>query len=145
MTCAEHASWEGPKGGSESLAFSPDGLRIAVTFGNRYRTAELIVCDVASGKIRKLGQASTGVTFSLDGARIAALIGSLTQTAEVGLWNAFTGRQVLVLKEQVDHVLSGGIAFLQGGDRMLSAAQLSPPTRQLEAKVWNASPWPGKS
>jgi hypothetical protein len=39
----------------------------------------------------------------------------------------------------------GGIAFLQGGDRMLSAAQLSPPTRQLEAKVWNASPWPGKS
>jgi hypothetical protein len=48
-------------------------------------------------------------------------------------------------QEQVGHIPSGGIAFLQRGDRMLSAAQLSPPTRQLEAKVWNASPWPGKS
>ena len=125
-------------GSAQSIAFSPDGLRIAATIGDGYRTGELIVCDVASGKIRKLGQASTGVTFSPDGTRIAAWIGSISQTAEVGLWDVVTGRQVLVLKGHAGHTLARGIAFLPGGDRMLSVAQLTSPTRPLEVKTWDA-------
>ncbi len=143
LTGAERANCKGPSSGADSIAFSPDGLRIAATIGDRYTTGELIVCDVASGKIRKLGQAFTGVTFSPDGTRIAAWIGSIAQTAEVGLWDAVTGRQLLVLKGHAGRTLSRGIAFLPGGDRMLSVAQLSSPTRPLEVKIWDATPWPG--
>jgi WD40 repeat protein len=142
----------GRGGGASSVAFSPDGQRIAATIENfGRRRGELIVCDVASGKIRTLGQASTSVTFSPDGSRVAAFIGSLIQTPEVGLWDVVTGRLVLVLRGHAGHdfkTQDHGIAFLPDRDQILSIAGLSPgvsrPTCQFEVKVWDATPWAGK-
>ena len=82
--------------GALSIAVSPDGRQIAATISRDdereslgYQTG-LVVWDVASGKVRELGQATTGVTFSPDGTRIAASMrNSLSYglgKAEVGLW-----------------------------------------------------------
>ncbi len=145
VTGAEYANWEIPGGGGVSrISFSPDGKRIAAMAGS-WRQRELIVWEVESGKFSKLGQASTGVTFSPDGTRIAAFVGS--ETAELGLWDAVTGRKVLVLKGHAGRE-PRGIAFHPDGDQILSVAEWSPsgPRRliQLEVKVWDATPWPGK-
>jgi serine/threonine protein kinase/WD40 repeat protein len=156
FTGAECAGWEIPTDSpgflASSVAFSPDGQRIAATMDNVGRgRGDLIVCDVASGKIRSLGQAATGATFSPDGSRVAAFIGSLTPTPEVGLWDVVTGRLVLVLRGHSSHEFKPqdhGIAFLPDRDQILSIAGLSPgvsrPTCQFEVKVWDATPWAGK-
>jgi WD40 repeat protein len=77
----------------------------------------------------KPGQVSTGITFSPDGSRVAAFIGSLIQRPEVGLWDVLTGRLVLVLRGHSGDDFSAkdhGIAFLPGGDQILSIADWSP-------------------
>jgi WD40 repeat protein len=110
VTGKERARLEWPTGATDpsSIAFSPDGRQIAATIVRRDLLLsrrfqyELVVWDPASGKVRELGHAYTGVAFSPDGARIAASMrDSVLQgpgTPEVGLWDAVTGRQVLVLK-----------------------------------------------
>jgi WD40 repeat protein len=150
-TGSECAGWEVPTAGrrASSIAFSPDGERIAATiqdFDHWHR--ELIVCDVASGTVRRLGQASTGVTFSRDGSRLAAFVGSILQTPEIGLWDVATGRQVLVLKGHAGFAQDFGIAFIPDRDQILSVTHLAPdvsrPTSQYEFKIWDGTPWTNK-
>jgi WD40 repeat protein len=108
---------------------------------------------VASGKFRELGPAYAGVTFSPDGARIAASLrdGLLLGPGmpEVGVWDAVTGRQVLVLKGPAanGNVLpfARGIAFSPDGHRLLSVIERTGSvilgTQESEVKVWDATPW----
>ncbi len=146
VTGSEYANWELPGAGAFSIAFSPDEKRIAATVGP-WKQQELIVWEVESGKFRKLGQAFKAVTFSPDGKRIAAFLGSgsSNQTAEVGLWDAASGRQVLVLKGHDDRATPAGIVFLPGGDQILSVAELSPGRGTLAVRLWDATPWPEKA
>ncbi len=162
VTGEERARLEWPTGatGASSIAFSPDGRQIAATIGRRdllesrgFRFV-LVVWDAASGKVRELGHAYTGVTFSPDGARIAAFMKDNVWhgpgTPEVGLWDAVTGRQVLVLKGNAlwAEPHSQGIAFSPDGDRILSAVERNPrgigAAEESEVKVWDATPWTGK-
>jgi WD40 repeat protein len=149
--------------GAGSFAFSPDGRQIAATIGLRGQpesrmsiTMELVVWDTASGKVREFGHASNCVTFSPDGARIAASMRSDLLLgpgmAEIGLWDAVTGRQVLVLKGHASYVYaiprSQGIAFSRDGNQILSAVERLrnrvSNVEESEVKVWDATPWTGK-
>jgi WD40 repeat protein len=148
--------------GAGSITFSPDSRQIAATIGFRAQPGpgaaqmELVLWDVASGKVRELGHASTSVTFSPDGARIAASMWSgLLQSpgmAEVGLWDAVTGRQVLVLKRHASYVYatptSQSIAFSPDGHQILSAVERLRSrigsAEESEVKVWDATPWTAK-
>jgi WD40 repeat protein len=162
VTGEERARLEWPTGatGPFSIAFSPDGRQIAATIGRRDLLEsrrfqyELVVWDAASGKVKELGHAYTGVAFSPDGARIAAFMRDNVWhgpgTPEVGLWDAVTGRQVLVLKGNALYSTpkSHGIAFSPDGDRILSAVERNPGglggPEHSEVKVWEARPWTEK-
>ena len=162
VTGEERARLEWPTAGmgASSIAFSPDGRRIAATVScrdlrePRELRVELVVWDAASGKVRELGHAHhRGVTFSPDGARIAAFMRDNVLhgpgTADIGLWDAVTGRQVLVLKGNASWAEpnSHGIAFSPDGARMLSAVERKPGgllgRGHLEVMVWDATPWMG--
>ncbi len=138
---------------SANLAVSPDGRRMAVSIviGKASEPTGtprfgLAVWDVASGKLRKLAQDRVGqVAFSPDGARIAAVYGSTTP--EVGLWDAQTGRQLLVLKGHGANTLSAtnSVAFSPDGRQIVSAValSLSPNSimKRIEVRRWDATPW----
>jgi WD40 repeat protein len=140
VTGEERGRLEWPSGGTgcSSIVFSPDGRQIAATIfcrdlvdPPRFRS-ELVVWDTASGKVRELGNALRGATFSPDGARIAAFIRDSVLngpgTPEVGLWDAVTGRQLLVLKGNAmwAEPHAQGIVFSPDGHRLLSAVERNP-------------------
>src|SRR5262249_30746533 len=85
---------KGHKGKVISVAFSPDGKRIAT--GSFDRTAK--IWDSETGKeiftLKGHTGAVTSVAFSPDGRRIAT--GSFDSTARV--WDASTGQEALILK-----------------------------------------------
>ncbi len=68
------------------------------------------------------------------------------------MWDAVTGRQVLVLKGPASYVYAiptlHGIAFSPDGNRILSAVERNPrgigAAEESEVKVWDATPWTGK-
>jgi WD40 repeat protein len=139
----ECARWQGPKGRGRGLAFSLDGRQVAAVVSNLRDLGELMVGDIASGGLRKLGRAGGAVAFSPDGARLAAYSALWPQSAEVSLWDVASGRQLLVLKGHAG--ISGPtatIAFSRNGDRIVSTAWLRE-TLGVEVKTWDATPLPG--
>ncbi len=164
ITGEERARLETPTGfsGALSITFSPAGRQVAATISRRDELeslgfhSELVVWDAASGKVRELGDAYTGVVFSPDGARIAASLRNNQSQGpgkpEVGVWDAVTGRQVLFLKGPTSYVYAiptlHGIAFSPEGNRILSAVERNPrgfgSLEESEAKVWEATPRTGK-
>ncbi len=149
---------------ADSLAFSPDGQRVAASIflrspgGPMSQLSKprmcLAVWDLATGKlIQRLPDRSGTLVFSPDGSRIACVYGSATMpaaaSAEVGLWDAATGRQLLALKGHGPSTLSSysGIAFSEDGRKIISAVGqsriLSGPGLQIEIRTWDATPWIG--
>jgi WD40 repeat protein len=139
----ECAHWQGPTGLGTGIAFSPDGRRVAATVGDFRHHGELLVGDLVSGGLMKLGRAQGSVVFSPDGARLAAYSALSPQPAEVSLWDVATGRQLLVLKGHrgASAFSSNGIAFSPSGDRIVSTADLWE-TNAVEVKTWDATPLP---
>jgi len=130
------------------VAFSPDGRRVAAVITDLDFRGELIVGDLVSGGLMNLGHARGSVTFSPDGTRLAAHIGSPARLVEVGLWDASTGRQLLVLKghtgvsSQSALASQGGLAFSSSGDRIISTGN-PLGANAVEVKIWDATPLPG--
>jgi serine/threonine protein kinase/WD40 repeat protein len=141
-TGRESAQWPGPTGFASSVAFSPDGRRIAATVGDMHHRGELVVGDLVSGALMKLGRAQRFVVFSPDGTRLAAFSALVPQPAEVSLWDVATGRQLLVLKGHTGVSSMDAMAFSPSGDRIISTASLWG-TNAVEVKTWDATPMPG--
>jgi WD40 repeat protein len=142
-TGRECARWQGPAGVGSGIAFSPDGRRVAATAGNHRDQNELLLGDLESGGLRKLGRAYGSVVFSPDGTRLAAFSAFYPQPAEVSLWDVATGRQLLVLKGHAGSPwFWNGIAFSPSGDRIVSTARLQE-VNAIEVKTWDATPLPG--
>jgi WD40 repeat protein len=140
-TGAECARWSGPLGWGYGVAFSPDGRRVAATITTTTKMGELIVGDPQSGKLMNLGRGTGSVAFSPDGTRLAAYLSWSLDAAEVGLWDAGTGRQLLVLKGHLGATYWGGLAFSLSGQQIVSTAVLLPGNG-VEVNTWDATPLP---
>jgi WD40 repeat protein/serine/threonine protein kinase len=121
LTLAGHSDWV------RSVAFSPDGRRLATT--SRDHTAR--VYDVITGRQILLLSGHTHIVrsaaFSPDGRRIATA--SADRTARV--WDAATGRQILRLTGHADGVRTA--VFSPDGSRILTAAF------DKTVRVWDAA------
>jgi WD40 repeat protein/serine/threonine protein kinase len=117
----------GHLGDVHSVAFSPDGQRIAT--GSDDRTAK--VWEAASGRelLTLTGHRAwiCSVAFSPDSQRIVT--GSEDQTAKV--WDAASGRELLTLKGHTDTIRS--VAFSPDGRRIATGSG------DKTAKVWETA------
>src|SRR5262249_39194233 len=124
VTGQEVVTFQGHAFQVTSLAFSPDGQRLAS--GSADRTVK--VWDLAAGKeVFTLSGHTSGVltvAYSPDGERLAS--GGHDQT--VKLWDVTTGRETLTLKGQTNAVAT--VAFSPDGKRLAAA-------RYYNLKVWN--------
>jgi WD40 repeat protein len=100
----------------KSVAFSPDGLRIA---GAATYDGTVKVWDATTGRelLTLKGEADlfAGVAFSPDGQRIA----SGGDDHNVKVWDAHTGQELLTLRGHTDVITS--LAFSPDGQRLASA------------------------
>jgi eukaryotic-like serine/threonine-protein kinase len=105
-----------------SLAFSPDGKRIACGGGNRLRSGGVQFFDAQTGEkllfVKEPNGAATGVAYSPDGKRLA----SGSSGKAVRIWDADSGQELLSLKGHTGTVR--GVAFSPDGKRL---ATLSEP------------------
>ena len=118
----------GHESGVTSVAFSPDGWRVAS--GSSDETVRL--WDAASGEelLVLCGHEKwvTSVAFSPDGSRIA----SGSRNGTVRLWDASSGEELAVLRGHEGHDVSS-VAFSPDGSRIASAA------RDKTVRLWDAS------
>jgi WD40 repeat protein/serine/threonine protein kinase/tetratricopeptide (TPR) repeat protein len=112
-----------------SVAFSPDGTRIATASDDKTAT----VWDAATGAVLVELKGHTGsvnsVAFSPDGTRLVT--GSNDRTVRV--WDARTGTTLAELKSLTDAVTS--VSFSADGSQLLASAGRSKPG---EIVVWDA-------
>jgi WD40 repeat protein len=111
----------------DSVAFSPDGKRLASVSGGK----TVQVWDVETGQevLTLDGHADKvdGVAFSPDGKRIV----SASWDKTVRVWDAATGQETLTLRGHISPV--NGVAFSPDGKRLATAGE------DCTVKVWDAS------
>jgi WD40 repeat protein/serine/threonine protein kinase len=111
----------------KSVAFSPDGKRLAGASVNPMRSSMLKVWDAQTGQeLLTLQGTGWGVAFSPDGKRLASHFEDRT----VKVWDAQTGLELLDLKGLFAHVFS--VTFSPDGKRLAS------PSQDRTVKVWDA-------
>src|SRR6516165_6326358 len=113
-----------------SMAFSPDGCRLAV--GGGLASGTVTVYDIMSGQsllpLRGHVQRAISVTWSPDGRRLASC--SLDRTVKI--WETETGQEVLTLRGHTD--LVGRVVFDPRGRRLASCSE------DGTVRVWDATP-----
>lgn len=101
----------GPVDQVQAVAFSPDGRWLAAAGGVPGERGEVIVWDIAAGKLlRRFGNAHADVVYGLawkpNGAAASSEIATASLDKTVRLWNAATGKPGRVLRDHADAVLS---------------------------------------
>jgi WD40 repeat protein len=123
QTGRELVTYQGNAGQITSVAFCPDGQRLASATGDG--EGEIKVWDTETGQELHTLPGGFTVAFSPDGRRIVGagkrLIGALdpSGSGEVKVWDAQTGRELLTLQGHTTRV--SNVAFSPDGQRLASA------------------------
>jgi WD40 repeat protein/serine/threonine protein kinase len=117
--------------GDRSVAFSPDGKRLAFTsFSTKNAPGDVKICDAQTGQELLTCKGHTrlvnGVTFSPDGKRLA----SASDDQTVKVWDAQTGQELLTCKGHPGYFRS--VVFSPDGKRLAGASYDKTVT------VWDA-------
>jgi WD40 repeat protein/serine/threonine protein kinase len=117
-----------PAGNVYSLAFSPNGKRLAVGYGSGAGAAPVKLWEVGSGRLSLTlpGHAHyvSSLAFSPDG----RLLASGGHDSSLRVWDLVTGREALALKNRTGSV--NGVAFSPDGTHVAGAGDRT-------ATVWN--------
>ena len=121
---------EGHTGNVSSVAYSPDGARIASS-GGGYTDSTIRIWNAETGELARQIAGHTSyvmsVAYSPDGSRIAS--GSLDST--IRIWNAKTGEPIKTLTAHQMSVVES-VAYSPDGARLASGAW------DNKVRIWNA-------
>jgi WD40 repeat protein/serine/threonine protein kinase len=134
QTGREVATYKGNLGPILSVAFSPDGKRLASAGGSGPGFGEIKVWDAETGQeLHTLPACGTSVAFSPDGRRIAGAPrpNNSLGSGEIKVWDAQTGRELLTLGRSTSSDVN--VAFSPDGQRLASGSPFDPTVR-----VWDA-------
>jgi len=126
-----HITLKGHTGGVTSVAFSPDGKRLASAGSGQINTpGELKVWNAATGQetltLKGHSDGVTSVAFSPNGQRLS----SASRDGTVKVWDAVTGQEALTVMGHTREVTS--VAYSPDGTRLASASS------DGTVKVWDA-------
>jgi WD40 repeat protein len=114
---------QGHSSAVESVAFSPDGQRLASASGD----GDIKLWDTFTGKQLRTFPGSTyvfnmltSVAFSPDGQHLASGSGIIGKAGEIKLWEVASGKLLRTIKGHTNTV--SGVAFSPDGQRLASAS-----------------------
>ena len=139
------------EGAIQSLAFSPDGTRLALATSGFTTRPTITIWDVRTGErlveLEGKWQATESLVFSDDGTRLASIVRGFgfEERNDVFVWDAATGKTLLTFPGHSSRFLN--IAFSPNGRRIATATSTgprygsgAPETRPgNEVKLWDAA------
>lgn len=103
-----------------SVAFSPDGKRLATAGGSPGQFGEVKLWEVSTGKELRAWRGHRDNIFAIAFSPDGTLLATCSYDRLIKLWDAATGNEIKTLKDHTDAVFS--LAFSPDGKRLASAS-----------------------